>query len=67
MLSRVVLGVVVGIIVMLACTLVGGLLMSFEISWVVAIGAFLRLYASLLGLCAALWYAFAGYSRWPWH
>lgn len=65
MLSRLILAVVVGVITTLVCVFVGGILMTFEISWVAATGAFLRTYAALLGLCAALWYAFAGYARWP--
>lgn len=60
MITRIVLAVVVGIVVFLVCTFLGGLLASVAISWVAAIGAFLKAWASLLGLLAALWHFFGG-------
>lgn len=65
MLSRIVLAVLTGVLTTLACVFVGGLLVTMEVSWVVATGSFLREFAGLLGLVAALWYFFAGYAHWP--
>jgi hypothetical protein len=66
MLSRLVLAVVVGIIVTLACIFVGGLLVSAApIGWVTDTGSFLKTYGALLGLLAALWYFFSGASWLP--
>lgn len=64
MLSRIVLAIVVGVVVTLVCTLVGSLLMTFSIGWVTATGAFMKSFASLLGLLAALWWYFSG-GTWP--
>jgi hypothetical protein len=65
MIARLVLAVVVGVVVILICILVGGLLMATNISLAVAVGAFLKAYATVLGLLAALWYFFAGGLNWP--
>lgn len=65
MISRIALGIAVGIIVSLLCTFVGGLLITVEIPWVVAVGVFLHGGSSLLGFAAALWYAVVGYAHWP--
>lgn len=60
MVQRIVLAVVVGVVVALACLLVGGLLATLKIDFAVSIGAFLKNYAGVLGLLAALWHFFAG-------
>jgi hypothetical protein len=60
MIARIVLAVVVGVVVFLVCTFVGGLLVTIAISWVAAVGSFLVKWASLLGLLAALWRFFGG-------
>ena len=60
MLSKIVIACVVGIVVFLACILVGGLLVTTTVPFVVTVGNFLQDYAGLLGLLAALWHFFAG-------
>ncbi len=60
MLNRLVIAVIIGIVVTLICIFVGGLLSTMTISWVVATGVFLKTYAALLGLLAALWHFFQG-------
>lgn len=65
MLSRIVLAIVTGIVVSLVLMFVGTLLVTMEIGWVVATGAFFKEFAGLFGLLAALWYFFSGYTRWP--
>lgn len=64
MFRKLILAVVVGVLTTLVCLFVGGLLLTMEVSWVVATGAFLKTFAGLLGLMAALWHFFAGFS-WP--
>lgn len=63
MLSRVILAVVVGIVTFLIASFVGSLLVDVPISWVAKTGKFLEIYATLLGLAAALWYGFSGFRR----
>ncbi len=65
MLSKLVIACVVGIVVFLACILVGGLLVTTTVPFVVTVGTFLKTYAGLLGLLAALFHYFAGGSTWP--
>jgi uncharacterized membrane-anchored protein len=65
MLSRLVIACVIGILVFLACTLVGGLLVTTAVSFVVTVGQFLKDFASLLGLLAALWSFFVGGFSFP--
>ncbi len=60
MLNRLVLAVVVGVIVALACFLVGGLLVDLRIDFAQTIGGWLRDFGAVLGLLAALWYFFKG-------
>lgn len=60
MIRRIVLALVVGAVVFLACMLLGPLLASTGISFIVVVGDFLARYAGLIGLLAALWYFFAG-------
>ena len=64
MINRIILAVVVGVAVTLACVLVGGLLATLKVDFAVTVGAFLKGYAGVIGLLAALWYYFAGGS-WP--
>lgn len=65
MIARIVLAVVVGVIVTLACTLVGALLQDLTVKLAVTVGDFLQSYAGAFGVLAALWYFFAGYKNWP--
>jgi hypothetical protein len=65
MLSRIVLAIITGIVTTIVLMFIGTLLVTMDINWVVATGAFLKEFAGLLGLLAALWYFFAGYSYWP--
>jgi hypothetical protein len=62
MLSRIVTSLVIGVLVFLGCTLVGGLLVTTAVSFVVTVGEFLKNFASLLGLLAALWAYFSGFN-----
>lgn len=65
MLSRLVLAVVVGVVVTLACLLIGALLATINVALAVTIGNFLKSWSGGLGLLAALWYFFAGSTYWP--
>lgn len=60
MLRRIVLAVIVGVVVFLGCILLGMLLSALEVSFAVAIGAFLTQWAGVIGLLAALWHFFSG-------
>lgn len=60
MLRRIVLAVVVGVVVFLICLLVGILLAALEVSFAVAVGAFLEQWAAVIGLLAAIWHFFSG-------
>ena len=64
MLSKLVLAVVVGVVVTLACVLVGGILMALKVDLAVTIGNWLKSYSGVLGVLAALWYFFAN-PGWP--
>lgn len=63
MLSKLVLAVVVGVIVTLACVLVGDLLDALTVQLAITIGNWLKTYSAVLGILAALWYFFSG-STW---
>lgn len=63
--TRIIAGVVAAIIVYLVCVFVGGLLLTVEVPIVVAVGTFLKTFASLLSIVAFLWAAFLGGSLWP--
>jgi hypothetical protein len=65
MLSKLVIALVIGVVVFLACTLVGGLLATTGVAFVVTVGSFLVKFASLLGLCAALYSFFVGGFNFP--
>lgn len=58
MLGKIVLACIAGIITFLACVLVGGLLATTAVPFVVTVGAFLKTYAGLLGLLSALAFYF---------
>jgi hypothetical protein len=60
MLGKIALAVVVGVIVFLACILLGGLLVTLKVDFAVTIGNFLKQYAGVIGLLAAIWHYFAG-------
>jgi hypothetical protein len=60
MLTRIVLACVAGAIAFLICILVGGLLGSVGIPFVVVVGAFLVQWAAVIGLLVALGYFFSG-------
>lgn len=64
MISRLVLACIAGIVAFLICVLVGGLLITTTVPFVVTVGTFLKTYAGLFGLLTALWYFFSGQS-WP--
>lgn len=63
LLSRVVMAVVVAVLVTLACILVGSILITLEVAIAVTIGAFLKDWATVLGVLAGLAYFFSG-STW---
>lgn len=54
MLRRIVIAIVYGVIAFLICLLVGSLLASVGISWVAAIGSFMKEWAALIGLIVAV-------------
>lgn len=60
LIARLVMACVAGILVFLVCVLVGGLLVTTAVPFVVTIGTFLKTYASLFGLLAALAHFFGG-------
>lgn len=60
MLSRIVLAVVVGVVVTLACVLIGSILDALSVQIAVTIGDFLRRYSGVFGVLAALWFFFTG-------
>lgn len=60
MLGRIVMACIAGILVFLVCVLVGGLLVTTAVPFVVTVGTFLKTYAGLLGLLAALAHFFGG-------
>lgn len=60
LLARLVLAVVIGVVVYLACNLFGPLVADLKVSFAVTIGNWLVTYAGVLGLIAALWHFFAG-------
>ncbi len=60
MLGRVVTAVVVGVLVTLACMLVGVILVALKVTLAVTVGNFLQEWAGVFGLLAALWHFFSG-------
>lgn len=60
MLSRLVTACVAGIVAYLICILVGALLVSIAIPFVVVIGAFLTQWAAVIALLVALAHFFGG-------
>lgn len=60
MLSKLVMAVVVGVVVTLACVLVGSILAALDVKLAFTIGNWLDNYSGVLGVLAALWYFFAG-------
>jgi|GEM_PF-5636709 len=60
MLNRLVVAVVIGVVVGLVCLLLGSLLATIGIPFVVTIGSFLVQWAWVLGLLAALYSFFTG-------
>lgn len=60
MLKRLIISLVVGIFVYLACLLLGALLQTIEIEFVLVVGEFLEKWAGLFGLLAGLYEFFAG-------
>lgn len=60
MLRRIVLALVVGIAVALVCILGGLILAATDIEVITTVGVFLKRFAGLIGLLAAIWYFFAG-------
>lgn len=64
MLSRVVVAVVIGVVVTLACVLIGSVLVSLKVDVAVTVGDFLRSYSGVIGVLAAIWHFFSG-TEWP--
>lgn len=60
MLNRIVIAVLIGAIVGLACLLGGSLLASLGIPPATAVGGFLERWAWVIGTLAGLWHFFAG-------
>lgn len=60
MIQRIVLAVIVGVVVFLGCVLLGGLLITLKVDFAVTVGTWLKNYAGVLGLLAALWHFFVG-------
>jgi hypothetical protein len=61
LLAKIVLACVIAVLVFLACTFVGGVLLaSVPVSFIAKTGAFLAQYAQLFALVAGLWYFFRG-------
>ena len=58
MLNRLIVAIVIGVVVFLACLLVGLLLAGIDVPFVHTIGGFLSKWAPVIGLLAAL-YSFA--------
>lgn len=60
MLARLALAVVVGVITTLVCVLLGGILVSLNVTIAVVVGAFLQTYSAVLGVLAAIAFFFSG-------
>lgn len=60
MLARLVLSVVVAVVVTLLCMLFGSILETLRVAFAVTVGNFLVTWAPVLGVCAGVWYFFAG-------
>lgn len=60
LLRKLVLAVVVGVVVTLACVLIGIVLAALRVSVAVSVGDFLQSYASVLGVLAAIWWFIRG-------
>lgn len=58
MLSRIGSAVVVGVAVFLGCVLLGLLLGALRVDFALTVSNFLKQYASVIGLLAALWHFF---------
>lgn len=58
MLRRIIISVIVGVAVTLACILVGNLLAALNFPVAVTVGNFLENYSGLIGVLAGLWYFF---------
>ncbi len=63
MIRRVVLAVVVGVAVTLACYLLGALLTALHVELATVVGGFLTRWGGVLGFLAALWWFFMGHAR----
>lgn len=60
MIKQIGLAIVVGVIVFLGCVLLGGLLVALKVDFAVTVGNFLKSYAGVIGLLAALYHYFTG-------
>ena len=54
------LAVVVGVVVTLACILLGAILVTLKVDLAVTVGEFLKVYGGVFGVLAALWHFFSG-------
>lgn len=60
LLAKLVIAVVIGVIVTLACLLLGAILIGLNVALAIVVGGFLESYAGVLGVLAALWSFFTG-------
>lgn len=59
LIGKVVLSVVIAVIVTLACILLGGILVTLNVSIAVVVGMFLKGFSSAIGVLAGLYYFFS--------
>ena len=67
LLARIVVAVVIGVLVTIACIFVGTVLASLEVAIAVTVGDLLKRFAGVFGVLAFLYYAAAGASWAPWN
>lgn len=60
MLRRIGIAVVIGVAVFLGCILLGGLFVTLKADFAITVGNFLKSYAGVIGLLAALYAYFTG-------
>ena len=58
LLKKIALACVVAVVVFLGCVLVGGLFITVGVPIATTVGAFLKNYATALGILAGIWYYF---------
>ena len=65
MLSRLIIAVVFGVLVTIVLSVIGSLMTTLGVDWATTLGNDMVHFSGILGLLAALWYGFAGYTYWP--